>query len=94
MLESAFQHLYELNFQAAREDIASYHKQRPEDPLGKATEAATYLFEQFNDKGVLTLEFFLNDSRFLGGIEGSLSEIAMRRFSVPTVRHASSQRSV
>jgi len=71
LLDTGFRHLYELNFQGARQDFGIYQKQRPEDPLGKAAEAVSYLFEEFNDKGVLTSEFFLNDSRFLGGISGS-----------------------
>jgi len=71
LLDAGFRHLYELNFQGARQDFGVYQKQRPEDPLGKAAEAVSYLFEEFNDKGVLTSEFFLNDSRFLGGISGS-----------------------
>ena len=71
MLESGYRHLYELNFEAGRKDFQAYQKMRPDDPLGKASEAASYLFEQFNQKGVLTSEFFLNDDKFLGGVEGS-----------------------
>ncbi len=72
LLESGYRHLYELNFEAGRERIfVAYQKVRPDDPLGKASEAASYLFEQFNQKGVLTSEFFLNDEKFLGGVEGS-----------------------
>jgi hypothetical protein len=71
VLESGYRHLYELNFDAGRKDFQAYQKMRPDDPLGKASEAASYLFEQFNRKGVLTSEFFLNDEKFLGGVEGS-----------------------
>jgi len=71
LLESGYRHLYELNFEAGRKDFQAYQKVRPDDPLGKASEAASYLFEQFNQKGVLTSEFFLNDDKFLGGVEGS-----------------------
>ena len=71
VLESGYRHLYELNFDAGRKDFQAYQKMRPDDPLGKASEAASYLFEQFNQKGVLTSEFFLNDEKFLGGVEGS-----------------------
>jgi len=74
LFESGFRRLYELNFQGAREDFADYQKQWPDDPLGKAAEAASYLFEEFNDKGVLSSDFFLNDSKFLGGMEGSPAE--------------------
>jgi hypothetical protein len=71
LLESGYKHLYELNFDAGRKDFQAYEKMRPDDPLGKASEAASYLFEQFNQKGVLTSEFFLSDEKFLGGVEGS-----------------------
>jgi hypothetical protein len=70
MLDSGFRMLYELDFKGARTKFVTYQTMHPEDPLGKAAEAASYLFEQFNDKGVLTSEFFLNDSKFLNGIDG------------------------
>jgi hypothetical protein len=74
LLESGYRHLYELNFTAARLDFVSYQKERPEDPLGKASEAASYLFEQFDARGVLTSEFFVNDQTFLGGVPGSAEQ--------------------
>jgi hypothetical protein len=74
LLESGYRHLYELNFTAARVDFVSYQKERPEDPLGKASEAASYLFEQFDARGVLTSEFFVNDQTFLGGVPGSAEQ--------------------
>jgi hypothetical protein len=74
LLESGYKHLYELNFDAGRKDFQAYEKMRPDDPLGKASEAASYLFEQFNAKGVLTSEFFLSDEKFLGGVDGTASQ--------------------
>lgn len=70
-LESAFNHMYRLKFTEARAEIAAYQNLHPNDALGKAAEAASYLFEEFEQKGVLTSAFFLDDKRFLGGIEGS-----------------------
>ena len=63
-----------MNFTAARTDFQAYQKARPEDPLGKASEAASYLFEQFHARGVLTSEFFVNDATFLGGVPGSAEQ--------------------
>jgi hypothetical protein len=74
LLEKGFLHLYDLKFNDARSEFLAYQKAQPDDPLGKAAEAASYLFEEFNAKGVLTSEFFLDDNRFLGGIEGKPSE--------------------
>jgi hypothetical protein len=74
ILEQGFSNLYKLDFQGARQQFLSYQKLEPADPLGKAAEAASYLFEEFNEKGIFTSAFFLNDDRFLGGIEGKPSE--------------------
>ena len=71
ILDSGFRDLYKLDFNGARSQFRDYQKEQPADPLGKAAEAATYLYEQFNEKGVLTSQFFLDDDRFLGGIEGN-----------------------
>jgi len=69
-IETAFRRMYELRFDEARSEIVSYRRTHPNDPLGAAAEAASYLFEQFNHQGVLTSAFFLDDERFLGGIQG------------------------
>lgn len=73
-LEDGFLNLYELNFSKARAEFVSYQKLRPQDPLGKAAEAASFLYEQFYAKGVFTSSFFLDDSKLLVGVEGKPSE--------------------
>ena len=74
VLDRGFNELYRLNFQGAREEFLSYEKMQPGDPLGKVAEAASYLYEEFNEKGVFTSSFFLDDSKFLGGVDGKPSE--------------------
>jgi hypothetical protein len=70
-LDDSFRLMYELRFDAARARLGSCLQADPEDSLCAAAEAASYLFEEFNQKGVLTSAFFLNDEQLLGGIEGS-----------------------
>jgi hypothetical protein len=70
-LDNGFRDLYKMDFEGARLNFHDYQQAEPASPLGKVAEAASYLYEQFNDKGVLTSEFFLDDARFLGGVEGS-----------------------
>lgn|SRR5208282_372727 len=79
-LESGFSHLYGLDFKTARQEFLKYQQVHPEDAMGKAAEAASYLYEEFNAKGVLSSEFFLNDARFLGGVEGSPTENRNNQF--------------
>lgn len=69
-IDSGFHLLYQLKFEEAREQFAAWKNLYPEDPLGDVSIAAAYLFQEFYHQGVLTSEFFLNDKRLLGGIEG------------------------
>src|SRR5271170_3870579 len=73
-IDSGFQELYELRFAEARERFAAWQGQHPEEPLGEVSIAASYLFEEFYRQGVLSSDFFLNDKRLLGGIEGKPDE--------------------
>jgi hypothetical protein len=69
-IESGFHLLYEMRFEEGRSQIRSWEKEHPEDSLGHAWEAASYLFEVFYQQGVLTPEFFLDDKELLEGIKG------------------------
>lgn len=80
LLESGFRNLYELHFQEARKQFVDYQKAKPEDPMGVVAEAASHLYEQFNQKGVFTSEFFLNDDKFLKGVDGTPAENENRPF--------------
>jgi tetratricopeptide (TPR) repeat protein len=67
-LDAGFHLLYDLNFEEARTHFEVWQKSHPDDPLGSASKAASYLFEECYRQGVLTSEFFLDDKRFLGKI--------------------------
>lgn len=67
-LDAGFHLLYELKFVEARTRFDTWRRSHPEDPLGSASEAASYLFEECYRQGILTSEFFLDDKRFLGKV--------------------------
>ena len=67
-LEAGFHLLYELKPEEAHKQFEAWQKSHPQDPLGSASEAAAYLFEECYRQGVLTSDFFLDDKRFLGQI--------------------------
>lgn len=67
-LDAGFHLLYELKFEEARTHFEAWQKSHPEDPLGSASEAAAYLFEECYRQGILTSNFFLDNKRFLGKI--------------------------
>ena len=67
-LAAGFRLLYDLRPDDARAKFAIWQASHPDDPLGSAAEAASYLFEECYRQGVLTSEFFLDNKRFLGEI--------------------------
>jgi len=86
MLDAGFRDLYELNFKDARSQFLAYQKARPQDPMGIVAEAASHLYEQFNAKGVLTSAFFLDNDKFLNGVDGTPAENENRPFLVAKER--------
>src|SRR5256885_10411688 len=47
-LSRSFRLMYELRFDEALKEIAAYRRARPDEPLGVAAEAASHLFEEFD----------------------------------------------
>ena len=85
-LNAAFHLLYAQQFTEARAKFAAWEAQHPQEPLGEVAVAASYLFEEFYRQGVLSSDFFLNEKRFLGGIEGKPDPGRMSNFQGALVR--------
>lgn len=79
-LTVGFHMLYEQNFSEARAKFTNWSSSHGDDPFGQVTLAASYLFEEFYRQGVLTSDFFMNDKKFLKGIEGSPDPDRLRHF--------------
>ena len=69
-LQAGYRLLYEQKFLEAREQFARWSRKNPDDPFGEASLAASYLFEEFYRQGIMTSDYFLDDERFLRGIDG------------------------
>jgi hypothetical protein len=79
-LNAGFDLLYRQRFAEAREAFANWEARNPEQPFGQVAIAAGYLFEELSHQGVLTSDFFLNEEKFLHGIEGSPDRERMSHF--------------
>src|SRR5690348_10036941 len=64
LLDSGYRDMYNLQFDAAHAVFAEYQRENPKDPLGAASDAAAYLFSEFDRLHVLRSEFALNDQNF------------------------------
>ena len=63
-LDRGFAGLYNLDFSGAQQDFAAWQKMHPEDPMGPVSEAAGFLFSEFNRLGVLEAQFYEDDDAF------------------------------
>ena len=79
-LRAGFDLLYEQKFEEAREAFTSWQSRHPEEPFAEVAIAASYLFEELSRQGVLTSDFFLNEKKFLRGIDGKPDPERMIRF--------------
>src|SRR5215471_4637580 len=64
-LDRGFAGLYNLDFGGAQQDFAAWQRMHPDDPMGPVSEAAGFLFSEFNRLGILEAQFFENDEAFL-----------------------------
>ena len=79
-LMSGFHQLYDQKFQQARETFNHWHANHPEEPFGEVAVGASFLFEEMYRQGVLTSDFFLNEKKFLHGIDGKPDPVRMNNF--------------
>jgi len=79
-LQTGFRFLYEQRFAEARKTFLVWEGQHPEEPFGHVAIAASYLFEEFYRQGVLNSDFFLDDKKFLRGINGKPDSVRMNAF--------------
>jgi hypothetical protein len=79
-LANGFHLLYAQKFSEAREIFVNWESSHPEEPFGEVAVAASYLFEELYRQNVLTSDFFLNEKRFLHGIEGKPDAERMNNF--------------
>src|SRR5262249_49327390 len=63
-LKRGYQHMYNLEFDAAHKTFQDWQTTHPEDPLGPVSEASAYLFSEFNRLKILQLELFADDDKF------------------------------
>src|SRR5712672_4507240 len=79
-LSAGFNLLYQQKFTEARESFADWESRNPQQPFGEVAVAASYLFEELSRQGVLTSDFFLNEKKFLHGIDGKPDSGRMKNF--------------
>jgi hypothetical protein len=63
-LDVGYRDMYNLDFAGAHAQFGAWMQAHPTDPLGAASDAAAYLFGEFDRLGIIDVQLFADDSRF------------------------------
>jgi hypothetical protein len=64
LLDEGYRQMYNLQFADAHKTFAEFARQSPADPMGPVSDAAAYLFDEFDRLRILQSEFLTDDSSF------------------------------
>lgn len=64
LLELGYKQMYNLEFDAAHATFAEHARRQPDDAMGPASDAAAFLFAEFDRLHILQSEFFMHDDNF------------------------------
>lgn len=64
VINRGYRQMYNLNFDDAHQTFAQWEREHPADPLGPVSNAAAYLFAEFDRLNILHSEFFVDTGLF------------------------------
>jgi hypothetical protein len=64
LLDQGYRQMYNLQFQEAHQSFQQWEKSHPAEPLGPVSDAAAYLFSEFDRLHILESEFFVDHDNF------------------------------
>src|SRR2546429_6311802 len=93
-LASGFRQLYIQRSPEGRAQFVAGNRAAPDEPFGRGPIAVSYLFKEFSRQGVLTSDSFLNEKKFLHGIDGEPVPVRMESFetAIQKARELASER--
>jgi len=66
LVDQGYRQMYNLDFDAAHRSFDEWQRLHPQDPIGPVSDAAAYLFNEFDRLHILQSQFFVEDSSFRG----------------------------
>jgi hypothetical protein len=79
VIDRGFRQMYDLNFEEAHRTFGQWERDHPADPIGPVSNAAAYLFAEFDRLNILHSEFF---------VDGGMWHRRPKVTADPTVREA------
>jgi len=80
LLDQGYRQMYNLQFADAHRTFRQWQQLHPDDPMGPVSEAAAYLFSEFDRLHILQSEFFVHEQHFITDHKLTADPVARRNF--------------
>src|SRR5438105_5742552 len=80
LLDQGYKHMYDLRFDDAHRCFQQWEHNHPSDPTGPVSDAAAYLFSEFNRLRILQSELFVDNNSFFQRRTGVPDPAVKRQF--------------
>lgn len=80
LLDQGYNDMYSLRFDDAHRRFQQWEKNHPSDPTGPVSDAAAYLFSEFNRLRILQSELFVDNNSFFHRRTGVPDPVVKRQF--------------
>jgi hypothetical protein len=80
LLDDGYRQMYNLQFDQAHRTFSDWQRFHPNDSIAAVSDAAAYLFSEFERLHILQLEFFVHDSHFYPDRKSALETVSKQKF--------------
>src|SRR5512138_686142 len=80
LLDEGYRQMYNLQFDDAHRTFHFWQRAHPDDPMGPVSDAAAYLFSEFDRLRILQSELFVENQSFFGMQKVSADAAVKQRF--------------
>ncbi len=86
LLDQGYRQMYNLDFTEAHRTFHDWESAHPEDPMGPVSDAAAYLFAEFDRLHILQSEFFVRNDSFLSRAKPAPDPMVKKEFELELAR--------
>jgi hypothetical protein len=85
-VEQAYRQMYDLDFKGAHQTLAAWERTHPEDPMAPASDAAAWLYSEFDRLHILQSELFVDNDSFLHSQKVTGDPVIKQKFEADLAR--------
>ena len=86
LLDQGYREMYNLDFTEAHRTFHDWEGAHPDDPMGPVSDAAAYLFAEFDRLHILQSEFFVQNDSFLNRAKPAPDPMVKKEFELELAR--------